>query len=82
MLIRNTDLIGIWTASLIENDPVPGDFLSLPVSLPIPAGNVGISRRASGILPPAAEALIHQLRSLSRDSMVSIEAVSEPPASR
>ncbi|HJQ17963.1 MAG TPA: LysR substrate-binding domain-containing protein [Allosphingosinicella sp.] len=64
-LIQNTDLLGAWPASLLESDADRGAFASLPVKLPLSAA-IGISRRRSAALSPAAELLIEELRSVAR----------------
>ena len=67
-IVQATDLLGVWPKSLLQNDPDPSAFIALPIVLPVPAGEVGISRRQSGTLSPAAEAMLEEIRRLSREN--------------
>ncbi len=69
-LVQTTDLLGIWPASLVEQDPVPDQFAILPLKLPSLSGAIGVSRRRAATLSPAAVMLIEELRAVA-DELVS-----------
>jgi DNA-binding transcriptional LysR family regulator len=61
-LLLSTDMIGVWPRQVILEDVRSGALAILPVTLPPAAGPVGLSRRRSVILSPAAQALAAELK--------------------
>jgi DNA-binding transcriptional LysR family regulator len=61
-LLLATDMVGVWPRQVILDDVRRGVLSVLPVKLPAAAGPVGISRRRSVILSPAAQALAAELK--------------------
>lgn len=65
-LLLTTDMIGVWPRQVVLDDVRAGALAILPVALPAAAGPVGLSRRRSVILSPAAQALVAELKAAAR----------------
>jgi DNA-binding transcriptional LysR family regulator len=64
-LLLATDMIGVWPRQVVLDDVNRGVLAVLPVKLPPAAGPVGISRRRSIVLSPAAQALVAELKAVA-----------------
>lgn len=65
-LLVQTDLLGVWPQSLFDHDPGRDDLAAVSLSVDWPSAPIGISRRRGSLLPPAAEALIAELRATAK----------------
>ncbi len=62
-----TDMLGVWSRTVMEDGPDREDLTVIDSAAPIAVGPIGISRRRGALLSPAAEALIAELRATARE---------------
>src|SRR5262245_41858386 len=61
-LLLASDMVGVWPRQVVLDDVRRGLLALLPVALPATAGPIGIARRRSAMLSPAASALCDALK--------------------
>jgi DNA-binding transcriptional LysR family regulator len=66
-LLMGTDMLGVWSRTVMEDGPDREDLTVIDAAAPIAVGPIGISRRRGAQLSPAAEALIVELRATAQE---------------